>query len=373
MCVSFLFACERDAISELTIGDTPGVSPEMTLRNQLLKERLLNVRAVIADKSKVPGEKSTGQVFTPAEAKWAIQAVANVTFSRKLDNLTGVSSSTDSIEVPLANGVVSEEDLRAGYLAAHQILLSHYLSVQQPVKQVLTTILKTGPETSTSARFYVITDIGISENDPLNTCGSYFDDGLSYWVGSPVTVYNGFCEGTDMFNFNGTTVLNDAFKSLVDENILGPPNAPIFGGWVELNNGNDFLDPVYVDDYVFYPNSDNSDGPQGDGYRDYLVYFYDADAPESLVCFDDDELNWLLCNYYDIATNLAPPEDYILATGSVYFAQDGCSCPDKAHELELFYGIPIFVSDDDGYSPTDGPMDDDVFDDFIVGQCSSCN
>lgn len=233
---------------------------------QSMLDQLKAFAAEVGNAAAGSGNKPTVTNYTVKQAKQNIEALTNVSFSKGMNNLGSVSVQRDSFDVPLVNGKVESPDAVDGYLDAHQKLLAHYNAITSTDKQVITVLVKAGPVSSSSVRFYVSTEIGVSGSTALPDCESgIFDKG--YFIGPPVDGDEGICfNGAGSTNTNATKELDNALRmSVIDQNasIL---NDPTFYGWLELSESGEHVSGDYLD-YIDYPNGD--DLVQGDGQRGF--------------------------------------------------------------------------------------------------------
>lgn len=301
--------------------------------------------------------------FTVNEAKWSLEAIANVTFAQRVDGTDKINSSDFSLTVPKSDGLISETDLANAYFQIHDKIVEHYNRVNTQSKYVYNVYLTIVGSTNNSVQLSGTTHISENNSATAVNCGEVFSDGSHHKFG-----FNSGLNCDDEENLLAHEAWDLELKALIDEGTHIPspyPNAPYFAGFVTpFAIEDEFL--AYIDYEV--PN------PDYDGYRDYLFYVYDPSINvQEDLCINDEEMNWYLCNYYDVGLNHRPYDEetfpYYLANANVLEDLFPCGngCVTRFVSLEVSYGEPIFVSDGPGYVDPNDVVAYIDFDEMVIG------
>ncbi len=353
------FSCENEKLIAPSPVDSVSTTIPQTPQGKL--ERLSYLNEVIKSHlSRNLANARSSESISLEESKWGIEALVNIHHTRRSSSMEKISTQSSTFTVSHQNGELSLVDFSEGYLSAYNALVEHYNTVSLEDKRISGLILETEEVSNNQVIFKATSQIGTESNLSIVACDNPIEN--DYFIG--FYTQNGSCDGSNTgMDTNGTEVIQSYLSQAINEDLdlSSPyPNARIFAGFIETINPME----SYPDEYLFamdYPNPD--DNLPGDGIRDYLMYTGGSSVSSSNGCVSGIDLNWYLCNYYNISWQYLAPQDKILAYSFLAWNFLSCGCYYE-HYLGLYFGTPIYVSDGPASNPNDpgitGPIDIDL-------------
>jgi hypothetical protein len=353
----FMASCSKE-----TINQNNSTEAERSAKVQELTDRIVDFYKRVNPDRDEPNFRDEGTNLTVEEGVWGIEALMNIYFSRANIAVDEISTSEVTFSVPVVDNTISNEDLTNAYVTAWQDLLNNYNSRDWVNKQTIFVDLTIESATSTEAQIRATSVIGkVTEGETTimspdcDQIGPVFFEGDDWLAG--YAAGEGKCDGT-ILESNAAEELEkklNYYYPLAHPIVSPNPYEPYHVGFIEIQTIWD-IDPV-VNELL-----NESDNVQWDNNRDYLMYttsdFYpNYHTPD---CLDYNDMNWYYCKMWGII-------DVMLPTGREFISVDveadawfPAGSTTRVHTMDLYHGIPLFVSDIDDGNPGSGPFIESV-------------
>ncbi len=242
----------------------------------------------------------------------------------------------------MTNNAVTEEDFYDAYISLYDSLVIAFDAALIPDKYFIGMVLDNDTMMTDKIRFKVKTQFA-SETQMAVNCDEMFD--RDYYIGAYQNCsdsnLSGSCDAT-VDDTNGICLMATYLNELIQEDLMDnnpdPQNYPWFGGFI-----GDVVDFVGLAE--FYANYNPNYGTEDHPLKFCLmVMFFSSDfTGETDYCISEENLNWLLCNHYDIAKSytLQPGKQLAMVDLFLDFTTSG---NDALHGsfMEIYEGVPFF-------------------------------
>lgn len=300
-------------------------------------------------------EARSSQSFSPGETRWALEAVMNINHAMRPAQVENLVISRHTLEIPLINNAVSEGNFYNAYISLYDSLVRVFEASMIPNKYFIGMVLANDTLMADKVRLKVKIQIA-SGTQAVPSCTDLFD--RDYNIGAYQSCndpeLSGSCDGIDD-DTNGTCLMGSYLNELIQEDLNhlnpDPQNFPWFGGFV-----GDVIN--FVDVAAFYQYYNDDFEPGDHPIKNCLmVQFYSSEfSGQPDYCISEENLNWLLCNHYDIAKSysLQPGNHLAMIDLELDFSPFG---NDALHGsfMEIYQGVPFFTNTSPGGGFVIGP------------------